>query len=58
MELILNNTDIIYDVISSKVPNADEKIQVVASLNLYNEKNENDNEEQALEMFSSSKMTL
>ena len=34
------------------------KIQVVASLNLYNEKNENDNEEQAMELFSSSKMAV
>ena len=33
------------------------KVQFVVSLDLYKERNENDNEEQAIEIFASSEMT-
>ena len=33
------------------------KVQFVMSLDLYKERNENDNEEQAIEIFASSEMT-
>ena len=57
MEFMLNNRDIITDLINSEVSNAAEKVQFVVSLDLYKEKNENDNEEQAIEILASSEMT-
>ena len=57
MEFMLNNRDIITDLVNSEVSNAAKKVQFVASLDLYKEKNKNDNEEQAIEIFASSEMT-
>ena len=57
MEFMLNNRDIITDLINSEVSTAAKKIQFVVSLDLYKERNENDNEEQAIEIFASSEMT-
>ena len=57
MEFMLNNRDIITDLINSEVSNAAKKVQFVVSLDLYKERNENDNEEQAIEIFASSEMT-
>ena len=57
MEFMLNNRDIITDLINSEVSNAAKKVQFVVSLDLYKEWNENDNEEKAIEIFASSKMT-
>ena len=57
MEFMLNNRDIITDLINSKISNAARKVQFVVSLELYKERNENENEEQAIEIFASSEMT-
>ena len=57
MEFMLNNRVIITDLINSEVSNAAKKVQFVVSLDLYKERNENDNEEQAIEIFASSEMT-
>ena len=57
MEFMLNNRDIITDLINSEVSNAAKKVQFVVSLDLYKERNENDNEDQAIEIFDSSEMT-
>ena len=57
MEFMLNNRDIITDLINTEVSNAAKKVQFVVSLDLYKERNENDNEEQAIEIFASFEMT-
>ena len=57
MEFMLCNRDIITDLKNSEVSNAAKKLQFVVSLDLYKERNENDNEERAIEIFASSQMT-
>ena len=57
MVFMLSNRDIITDLINSEVSNAAKKIQFVVSLDLYKERKENDNEEQAIEIFAGSEMT-
>ena len=57
MEFMLSNRDIITDLINSEFSNAAKKVQFVVSLDLYKERNENDNEKQAIEIFASSEMT-
>ena len=56
-EFMLNNKDIITDLINIEVSNAAKKVQFFVSLELYKERNENDDEEQAIEIFASSEMT-
>ena len=57
MEFMLNNRDITTDFINSEVSNTAKKVQFVVSLDLYKERNKNDNEERAIEIFASSEMT-
>ena len=57
MEFMLNNRHH-NDLKTAKFRKLPKKVQFVVSLDLYKErKNENDNEEQAIEIFSSSEMT-
>ena len=56
MEFMLNNRDIITDLINSEVSSAAKKVQFVVSLDLYKERNKNDNEEQAIKIFASPDM--
>ena len=57
MEFMLNNRHIITDLINSEVSNTAKKVQFVVSLDLFKERNENDNKEQAIEIFARSEMT-
>ena len=56
-EFMLNKRDIIADFIDSDFLNKAEKVQFVPPLAPYKEKNESNNEEQAIEFFAGSKMT-
>ena len=57
MEFMLNNRNIITELINSEVSNAAKKVHFVVSLDLCKERNENDNEEQAIEIFAGSEMS-